>query len=312
MTLAHNWLPLLRAALAGDIGLFLAWLSRLNLFRQHVVIGCDAGPFAAEIAALAAEQAAETGVKVFAADRPCPFPAFHFALCTKRAVAGLYVSTDADGIRLTAYDRRGLPVDLRAAAAEAADPAGAPPGGSAPAPAPLPALPGGDGRVEWFDARTPYQCHLVNQVRTKAIRVLGDSGLRMVIDTQYGAASGYLEPVLRQLGFTHRDNFSIRCETDRAVSRRRLRLTARDLEPLVGKVLCYQLDIGAAISPDGTALALVDGTGEPLTLPDRALAALEGPAPDALLAFLRYLECIGEMELRRTAHAAALEGEALP
>lgn len=166
------------------------FLSDTGLADRGLVVGYDTRFASENFAAAVAEVVAANGIKVYLCDRPCPTPAVSFSVLDRRAGGAVIITASHNPAayngfkykpeyagsaspevvaqleaRIEAIQRDGevkrLPLDQAK----------------------------GEGRVELIDPRTPYLAHLAKLVDLGPIR---DAGLRVAVDSMFGAGAGYL------------------------------------------------------------------------------------------------------------------------
>ena len=165
-----------------------------GLAERGLVVGYDTRFASEDFAAAVAEVVAAAGIKVYLCDRPAPTPVVTYAILDKRAGGAVVITASHNPPRWNGFKYR-------------PEYAGsAPPKVIAALEAPLPQIlaAGEPGRlplaeaerrglVQVFDPRPTYLAHIAELVDLGRLRA---AGLRVQVDSMYGAGLGYLAGVL--------------------------------------------------------------------------------------------------------------------
>lgn len=214
--------------------------------RARCLIAFDTRFLANLLAQTLAHDLAAQGVSVMLAGAPAPLPAIHHALDRKQADCALYVSARnrpyyMGGLILIADEKSGLSID--------------------PSPDPLPSLefPPPSPPQETVDLRAPYLDALRSVIDLDAIRRLP---MTFFIDAMAGTTAGMATALLGEGGQTRA--IEINRDPDPLFARGAPQPFEASLNRLRKLVRESDSHLGLALSGDGTALAVVDPTGEVL------------------------------------------------
>ena len=162
------------------------WLLRTGRARSGVVVGHDTRFLSDAFANAAAEVLAANGIAVALASRAAPTPALSHAVLDREAAAGVVITASHNPARWNGFK-------VKQAAGNSA-----PPEVTSEIEQAVPAILDGWGiagleaggarsRIERFDPNPPYLASLREFVDLELIR---DAGLRIAVDSMYGAAGG--------------------------------------------------------------------------------------------------------------------------
>jgi phosphomannomutase len=165
-----------------------------GLAERGLVVGYDTRFASEDFAAAVAEVVAAAGIKVYLCDRPAPTPVVTYAILDKHAGGAVVITASHNPPRWNGFKYR-------------PEYAGsAPPEVIAALEAPLPQLQAAGepdrlplaeaerrGLVQVFDPRPTYLAHIAELVDLGRLRA---AGLRVQVDSMYGAGGGYLAGVL--------------------------------------------------------------------------------------------------------------------
>ncbi|MDH7576559.1 MAG: phosphoglucomutase/phosphomannomutase family protein [Bacillota bacterium] len=215
--------------------------------RQGVVVGYDTRFLSREYAQETAGVLASSGIEVFLAREPAPSPVISYSVKTFRAAAGLVITASHNPPVYNGLKIKG------------------PHGG----PAFTEMLDEIAGRISFADSgekRAGAEIHEFHPAATYLPRVLtlvdgsnlARSGLRVVIDSMYGAGQGYLSSLLRRCGVSCQE---IRTGYNPGFDGISPEPVARNMGALAAAVRGCQADLGLALDGDGDRLGVVDRDG---------------------------------------------------
>ncbi len=161
-----------------------------GLEHGGLVVGYDTRFGSEDFAAAVAEVVAAAGIKVYLCDRPAPTPVVTYAILEKSAGGAVVITASHNPARWNGFKYRPQYASS------------APPEVTAALESPLPEiLAAGEpervaldeaesrGLVQRFDPRPTYLAHIAEMVDPSKLRA---AGLRVCVDSMYGAGSGYL------------------------------------------------------------------------------------------------------------------------
>ncbi len=162
------------------------WLRRTGQGRSGVVVGYDTRFLSAAFANATAEVLAANGIAVALGSRAAPTPALSHAVLDRGAAAGVVITASHNparwnGFKVKQASGNSAPPEITREIEEAV-PAILDGGGAAGG-----ANGGAAAKIERFDPNPPYLAALREFVDLERIR---EAGLRVVVDSMYGAAGG--------------------------------------------------------------------------------------------------------------------------
>jgi phosphomannomutase len=165
-----------------------------GLAERGLVVGYDTRFASEDFAAAVAEVVAAADIKVYLCDRPAPTPVITYAILEKGAGGAVIITASHNPARWNGFKYRPHHASS------------APPEVIAALEAPLPeiliagepdCLPlaeaEGCGLLERFDPRPTYLAHIAELLDLSRVRA---AGLRVAVDSMYGAGAGYLADIL--------------------------------------------------------------------------------------------------------------------
>ncbi|MBF6600646.1 MAG: phosphoglucomutase/phosphomannomutase family protein [Dehalococcoidia bacterium] len=169
------------------------YLKRHGLADRGLVVGYDTRFASEDFAAAVAEVVAATGVRVFLSRSHCPTPVVSYSIIDRKAGGGVVITASHNPWRWNGFKYK--PDYGGSASPEIVDEIEAPLPSIVGRPIPRSEIEQAkrDGRVELFDARTPYLAALGRLVDLERIRA---AGLRVAYDAMYGTGAGYFAPLL--------------------------------------------------------------------------------------------------------------------
>ena len=232
-----------------------------GLADRGLVVGYDTRFASEDFAAAVAEVVAAAGIKVYLCDRPAPTPVVTYAILEKNAGGAVIITASHNPARWNGFKYR----------PEYAS--SAPPEVTAALEAPLPKiLAAGEpdrlpqpeaesrGLLERFDPRAAYMTHIAEIVDLSQVR---GAGLRVRVDSMYGAGAGYFTEVLsggrievRELHGEHNPAFPGLASPEPI---------ARNLTKLSEAVSGQAANVGLATDGDADRLGVLDEEGRFLT-----------------------------------------------
>jgi phosphomannomutase len=232
-----------------------------GLTNRGLVVGYDTRFASEDFAAAVAEVVAAAGTKVYLCDRPAPTPVITYAILQKGAGGAVIITASHNPARWNGFKYR--PEYAGSAPPEVLAALEAPlPGilaAGEPKRVPLAEAEAG-GLVERFDPRPAYLAHIAELVDLGRVRA---AGLRVWVDSMYGAGAGYLADMLsggrievRELHGEHNPAFP---------GLARPEPIARNLEKLSEAVRSDAAHVGLATDGDADRVGVLDEEGRFLT-----------------------------------------------
>ncbi len=232
------------------------YLKETGLAQRGLVVGYDTRFASEDFAAAVAEVAAANGIHVYLCDSPTPTPVVSYALLEKKAGGGVIITASHNSARWSGFKYK--PEYASSASPETI----------AHLEGPLPSILASDvprlplaeaqkqGLVEFISPRQAYLEHLGELVDVKALRA---AGRRVVIDSMYGAAAGWLAEVLSG-GATQVQE--LHGERNPLFPGLQPEPIARHLGALIDTVKATGADVGVATDGDGDRVGIIDERGE--------------------------------------------------
>jgi alpha-D-glucose phosphate-specific phosphoglucomutase len=233
------------------------FLKTRGLAGRGLVVGFDTRRASDEFAAAVAEVAAANGIKVFLCDRPAPTPVVTYAILTTKAGGAVVITASHNPAQWNGFKYR--PEYAGSAPPEVTDELEAPLAEILAAGEP-PHLPLSEaeaqGLVERFDPRPDYLQQIGRMVDLDALRA---AGLRVVVDSMYGAGLGYQRELLAGGKTRVTELHGERDPQFPGISSPEP--IARNLEALSDTVRREKADVGIATDGDADRLGVVDENG---------------------------------------------------
>ena len=233
------------------------WLRGTGQAGRGAVIGYDTRFLSDAFANATAEVFAANGITVALASTAAPTPALSHAVLDRGAAAGVVITASHNparwnGFKIKQASGNSAPPEVTNAIEQA-----------------VPAILGGDGargitngnaaaraRIERFDPNPPYLAALREFVDLERIR---DAGLRIAVDSMYGAAGGL---TAEAIGAGATEVHELHGEPNPAFPGMRApEPIAPNLELLMGLLKDGGHDVGLATDGDGDRFGLVDERG---------------------------------------------------
>jgi len=232
------------------------YLKETGLAQRGLVVGYDTRFASEDFAAAVAEVAAANGIHAYLCDSPVPTPVVSFALLQKKAGGAVIITASHNSAQWSGFKYK--PEYASSASPETI----------ARLEDPLPSILASDvprlplaeaqerGLVEFISPRQPYLEHLRELVDLKALQA---AGLRVVIDSMYGAAIGWL-PQLLAGGATQVQE--LHGERNPLFPGLQPEPITRHLGALIDTVTATGADVGLATDGDGDRVGIIDERGE--------------------------------------------------
>ncbi|MGQ9572640.1 MAG: phosphoglucomutase/phosphomannomutase family protein [Dehalococcoidia bacterium] len=233
------------------------YLKEEGLAGRGLVVGYDTRFASEDFAAAVAEVVAANGIHVYLCDAPAPTPVVSYTLLQKKAGGAVIITASHNSGRWSGFKYK--PEYASSASPEVvARLEGALPSILAQGDVPRLALAEAQeqGLVEVISPRRPYLERLGELVNMKALR---DAGLRVVVDSMYGAAAGWL-PELLAGGSTQVQE--LHGERNPLFPGLQPEPIARHLGALIDTVRATGADVGLATDGDGDRVGVIDEQGE--------------------------------------------------
>jgi phosphomannomutase len=231
------------------------YLKEAKLAQRGLVVGYDTRFASEDFGAAVAEVAAANGIHAYLCDSPVPTPVVSHALLQRKAGGGVMITASHNPARWSGFKYK-------------------PDYGSSASPEiiarleePLPGILASDvprlplaeaqeqGLVEFISPRQPYLEHVGELVEVEALRA---AGLRIVIDSMYGAAAGWLSEFLAG-GATQVQE--LHGERNPLFPGLQPEPITRHLGALIDAVRATKADVGLATDGDGDRVGVIDEKG---------------------------------------------------
>jgi alpha-D-glucose phosphate-specific phosphoglucomutase len=170
------------------------YLKQSGLASKGLVVGYDTRFASEDFAAAAAEVVAANGIKVFLSSTAAPTPVISYATVVKQAGAAIIITASHNpakynGFKIKSADGASAPTEMIAAVEKNID--------RVFNSGHVQSMPLADaqksGIIEQIDLKPPYARRMEEFVDLSAIK---KSGLKIVVDSMYGAGSGYFKSLL--------------------------------------------------------------------------------------------------------------------
>ena len=165
------------------------YLEQTGLGKKGLIIGYDTRFASADFARAAAEVIAASGTRVYLCDRPLPTPVISYGVLARKAGGAVIITASHNaprwnGFKVKTTEGASAPTEVITLIEQnIARLAGSPPPESGPQ----------GGAVDYIDLAPPYFKQMESLVDLPALR---QAGLKVVIDSMYGAGAGYLRTLL--------------------------------------------------------------------------------------------------------------------
>lgn len=232
------------------------YLKQAGLAEKGLVIGYDTRFASEEFAAAAAEVAAANGIKVYLCSKTAPTPVVSFAVAHKKAGAAIIITASHNpgrynGFKIKSADGASAPTEVIAAVEKNIDRIFAT--GNTERMFIEEAV--AKGLVEYCSIDTDYNRKLASLVDLEKIR---QANLSVIVDSMYGAGSGYLKNLLAG-GNVRTDE--INGERNPIFPGIQPEPIASHLEKLSGTVKSRKANIGIATDGDADRVGIMDENG---------------------------------------------------
>ncbi len=231
------------------------YLKDTGLGQRGLVVGYDTRFASEDFAAAVAEVAAANGIHAYLCDSPVPTPVVSHALLQRKAGGAVIITASHNSAQWSGFKYK--PEYASSASPETI----------ASLEEPLPSILASDvprlplaeaqeqGLVELISPRQPYLDHLAELVDLETLRA---AGLRVVIDSMYGAAIGWLSKLLAGGATQVRE---LHGERNPLFPGLQPEPITRHLGALIDTVTATGADVGLATDGDGDRLGVLDGQG---------------------------------------------------
>jgi phosphomannomutase len=232
------------------------YLKEAKLAQRGLVVGYDTRFASEDFGAAVAEVAAANGIHAYLCDSPVPTPVVSHALLQRKAGGGVMITASHNPARWSGFKYK-------------------PDYGSSASPEiiarleePLPGILASDvprlplaeaqeqGLVEFISPRQAYLEHVGQLTEVEALRA---AGLRIVIDSMYGAAAGWLSGFLAG-GATQVQE--LHGERNPLFPGLQPEPITRHLGALIDAVKATKADVGLATDGDGDRVGVIDEKGQ--------------------------------------------------
>lgn len=236
------------------------YLKDSGLAHRGIVIGYDTRFASEDFASTAAEVAAANGIKVYLCQRATPTPLISYAILKKKAGGGIIITASHNaaswnGFKYKTEQATSAPPEVVAKLEAYISQVGA--SGNVKGVPLDQALK--DGMVERFDPSRSYLHHIGGLVDLERLR---RSGLKVVVDSMYGAGAGYFKTIL---GSSATKVIEIHGERNPLFPGIRPEPIAPNLTELCAKVKRSGASVGLATDGDADRIGIVDERGSFLT-----------------------------------------------
>jgi alpha-D-glucose phosphate-specific phosphoglucomutase len=233
------------------------YLKKAGVAKQGLIIGYDTRFASEDFAAAAAEVTAANGVRTYLCNKAAPTPVVSYGVLANKAAGAIIITAshnpgDWNGFKYKDQYGASAPDDITAEIVKAIDRAVAkgPPGGM-----PLKEAVR-QGLVEGIDLAPVYHKQVAKLIDLAAIR---KAGFNIIIDSMYGAGSGYLKSML-QGGKTEIAEINGR-RNPLFPGMVRPEPIALNLKKLSGLVRKRKASIGLATDGDADRMGIIDENG---------------------------------------------------
>jgi alpha-D-glucose phosphate-specific phosphoglucomutase len=236
------------------------YMKQANLAAKGLVIGFDTRFASEEFAAAAAEVAAANGIQVYLSTKAIPTPEISFGVTAKKAGAGVVITASHNpagynGFKIKSADGASAPTEF----IEAVEKNIARIYGSAN----IPRMPMNEalksGKIERFDFDPLYLKQLSKFVDIDKIK---RSGIKIMVDSMYGAGSGYFKSLLDGGKTTLT---SINSERNPAFPGINPEPIAVNLKKLSSEIASGEFNVGLATDGDSDRIGIMDEDGKFIT-----------------------------------------------
>ena len=232
------------------------YLKEAGLAERGLVVGYDTRVASEDFAAAVAAVVAANGIHVYLCDSPVSTPVVSYALLQRKAGGAVIITASHNPARWSGFKYK--PEYASSASPEVIARIEEPlPAILASAVPHLPLTEAQErGLVELVSPRQSYLEHVGELVDVKALRA---AGLRVVIDSMYGAAAGWLPQILAG-GATQVQE--LHGERNPLFPGLQPEPIARHLGALIDAVRATGADVGLATDGDGDRVGVIDEKGE--------------------------------------------------
>jgi alpha-D-glucose phosphate-specific phosphoglucomutase len=232
------------------------YMKQSGLSQKGLVVGYDTRFASEDFAAAAAEVAAANGIKVFLCSAASPTPVISYAVVEKQAGAAIIITASHNparynGFKIKSADGASAPSDMIAAVEKNID--------HVFRSGEIKTIPLAEaqktGMIEQLDIKTRYSQRMQDFVDLSGIK---KSGLKIAVDSMYGAGSGYFNSLLAggstiisEINQERNPSFPGINPEPIAVNLKNLSLTIRNTHA----------DVGLATDGDSDRIGIIDENG---------------------------------------------------
>ena len=237
------------------------YLRERGMTQRGVVVGYDTRFLSDRYAEAVAQVLAANDIKSYLCSRPTPTPVVSYGIVVKKAAGAVIITASHNPAEWNGFKYKpeyagsASPEIIRALESHIEELLGF---------AALPSVPLEKGRregsIEYVDLKAPYREHIADLVDLERLQ---DNGLRVVVDSMYGAGAGYLKSFLAGGSISLSEIHGVRNPLFPDIAQPEP--IDRNLTALRRMVRRKRADVGLATDGDADRVGLTDEKGEFLT-----------------------------------------------